>query len=101
GIRGFHVSGVQTCALPISKLLKVDLPTGKIQQQLSLDPKYFGEGVTILRDTIYQLTWQERKVFAYTLDFRKVKEFSINTQGWGKIGRASCRERCEDCAIAV
>ena len=66
-----------------SKLLKVDLTTGKIQQQLSLDPSYFGEGITILRDTIYQLTWQERKVFAYTLDFRKVKEFDINTQGWG------------------
>jgi glutamine cyclotransferase len=67
-----------------SHLLKTDLKTGKIEKQFSLAPKYFGEGITILRDTIYQLTWQEKVVFAYTLkDFKKVKEFSINTQGWG------------------
>lgn len=67
-----------------SHLLKTDLKTGKIEKQVSLGQKYFGEGITILRDTIYQLTWQEKVVFAYTLkDFKKVKEFSINTQGWG------------------
>jgi glutamine cyclotransferase len=67
-----------------SKLLKVDLNTGKAEQAISLENKYFGEGITILRDTIYQLTWKERKVFAYTLaDFKKVREFTINTEGWG------------------
>ncbi len=44
----------------------------------------FGEGITILRDTIYQLTWKNKVVYVYTLkDFKKVKEFSINTDGWG------------------
>lgn len=67
-----------------SKLRKVDLKTGKAIQEISLDPIYFGEGVTILNDTIYQLTWKEKKVFAYTLkDFKKVKEFPIETEGWG------------------
>ncbi len=67
-----------------SNLLKIDLATGKILQRASLDAKYFGEGITILRDTIYQLTWQEKIVFAYTLkDFKKVKEFRIETEGWG------------------
>jgi glutaminyl-peptide cyclotransferase len=67
-----------------SRLLRTDLATGKAEQQVSLDKKYFGEGITILRDTIYQLTWQEKVVFAYTLkDFKKVKEFSIGTEGWG------------------
>lgn len=67
-----------------SHLLKTDLTTGKILKKTPLDAKYFGEGITILNDTIYQLTWQEKTVFAYTLkDFKKVKEFSINTQGWG------------------
>lgn len=67
-----------------SHLQKVGLANGKIQQQVSLDPKYFGEGITILRDTVYQLTWQEKVVFVYTLkDFKKVKEFKIDTQGWG------------------
>ena len=67
-----------------SHLLKVDLNNGKIQKKTPLDSKFFGEGVTILKDTIYQLTWQEKVVFAYTLnDFKKVKEFKIDTQGWG------------------
>ncbi len=67
-----------------SSLLKVNLEDGKISKKHSLEPKYFGEGVTILNDTIYQLTWQEKTVFAYTLnDFKKVKEFSIDTEGWG------------------
>lgn len=67
-----------------SNLLKVNIDDGKVQKKLPLDAKYFGEGVTILNDTIYQLTWQENVVFAYTLnDFKKVKEFKINTQGWG------------------
>ncbi len=67
-----------------SNLLKVNLADGKIQKKLPLETKYFGEGVTILNDTIYQLTWQEKVVFAYTLkDFKKVKEFKIDTQGWG------------------
>lgn len=67
-----------------SKLLKTDLATGAIQKSLTLDSKYFGEGITVLRDTIYQLTWQEKTVFAYTRkDFKKVKEFKIDTEGWG------------------
>ncbi|MCH5599319.1 glutaminyl-peptide cyclotransferase [Niabella ginsengisoli] len=67
-----------------SKLMKVDLQTGKPKTSVDIDPKYFGEGITILNDTVYQLTWREHKVFAYTLpDFKKVKEFDINTEGWG------------------
>ena len=67
-----------------SKLLKVDLKTGKAEKEVKLEDKYFGEGITILNDTIYQLTWQNNVVFVYTLkDFKKIKEFHINTEGWG------------------
>ncbi len=67
-----------------SKLKKVDLQTGKSLREISLDKKYFGEGITILNDTVYQLTWKEKKVFVYTLnDFRKIKEFDVNIEGWG------------------
>ncbi|MBN8864146.1 MAG: glutaminyl-peptide cyclotransferase [Sphingobacteriales bacterium] len=67
-----------------SRLIKVDLNTGKAIQSISLDPRFFGEGITILRDTIYQLTWKERKVLVYTLkDFKKVKEYDLGTDGWG------------------
>lgn len=67
-----------------SKLMKVDLATGKVLQSKSLDAKYFGEGITIINDTLYQLTWQNRVVFMYSLkDFKLLKEFPINTDGWG------------------
>lgn len=67
-----------------SRLMKVDLNTGKTIKSISLSNKYFGEGITILRDTIYQLTWEQHKVFVYTLkDFKLVKEYDIPTEGWG------------------
>lgn len=67
-----------------SHLMKVNLKTGVAEKKIALDSVYFGEGITILHDTIYQLTWQSHVVFAYTLkDFKKVKEFKINTEGWG------------------
>jgi len=67
-----------------SKLKQVDLATGKAKREISLDKKYFGEGVTILRDTVYQLTYKEKTVFVYTLkDFKKIKEYTVDFEGWG------------------
>jgi len=67
-----------------SRLMKIDAKTGKALKSISLSNKYFGEGITILRDTVYQLTWQQHKVFVYTLkDFTQVKEYDIATEGWG------------------
>ncbi|WP_018626416.1 glutaminyl-peptide cyclotransferase [Niabella aurantiaca] len=67
-----------------SELMKVNLKTGKAEKTVTLADKYFGEGITVLNDTVYQLTWKEKVVFVYTLpDMKKVKEFPINTEGWG------------------
>jgi glutamine cyclotransferase len=67
-----------------SKLLQVDLKTGKPAKALSLEPQFFGEGISILNDTLYQLTWQEKTVFAYDpKTFKRLKEFPLNTEGWG------------------
>lgn len=69
-----------------SRLMKVDLKTGKPILQKNLSDKFFGEGVTILRDTAYQLTWQEHKVFVYVVndkEFKQVKEYDLPTDGWG------------------
>jgi len=45
----------------------------------------FGEGVTVLNDTIYQLTWTEHIVYVYTTkDITKpIKTFKWNSEGWG------------------
>jgi glutamine cyclotransferase len=67
-----------------SKLVMMDPATGKVQKEVKLDPKYFGEGITVVHDTLYQLTWKERTVHVYTAkDLKKVKELPLNYDGWG------------------
>ena len=67
-----------------SRLMKVDLKTGKAIKSVKLsNDKYFGEGIAILRDTIYQLTWQNNVVLVYNMKLEKIKEFSLATEGWG------------------
>lgn len=67
-----------------SRLMQVDLQTGKALTTKQLPADFFGEGITILNDTIYQLTWQNGKVLVYTAnDLKLVKEFPLNHDGWG------------------
>jgi len=67
-----------------SKLLKVDLKTGKPIMSIDLAKEYFGEGIVIVNDTIYQLTYQENIGFMYSMDFKKIKEFTFSSkEGWG------------------
>jgi glutaminyl-peptide cyclotransferase len=63
---------------------QMDLKTGKPLKQVFLDKKYFGEGITVLNDKLYQLTWQEKKVFVYDVNtLKKIQEFSWKHEGWG------------------
>lgn len=66
-----------------SSLRKVEIETGKVLQKIELSDPYFGEGITIFGDKIYQITWTERTCFVYDMDFNKLKEFSYAGDGWG------------------
>ena len=66
-----------------SILGEIDLTSGKILRKIDLESRYFGEGITILNDTIYQITWSEKTCFVYDLNFTKIKEFSYDGEGWG------------------
>ncbi|MGZ5191299.1 MAG: glutaminyl-peptide cyclotransferase [Flavisolibacter sp.] len=67
-----------------SKLIQTDISTGKVIKELAIDSKYFGEGITVLHDTLYQLTYKELVAFAYNIkDFKKLKEFPFKGEGWG------------------
>ncbi len=61
----------------------VDPETGAILNQVGLPSEYFGEGVTILDDVVYQVTWKKHVGFIYDLDLQKTGEFSIPNEGWG------------------
>ncbi len=61
-----------------------DLATGKKEKELRLEDKFFGEGTTVFRDTIYQLTYVEGVVLVYDKNFNKIKELPYrNGEGWG------------------
>ncbi|MFT6970131.1 MAG: glutamine cyclotransferase [Roseivirga sp.] len=62
----------------------VNPKTGTSDKKVILDDQYFGEGITILNNKIYQLTWQEKTGFVYDLDsYELIKEFSYPMEGWG------------------
>ena len=48
-----------------SSLRKIDFSSGKILDKLFLDKSYFGEGLTIIGDNLYQLTWKQKIGFIY------------------------------------
>lgn len=67
-----------------SSLRKVEFSSGKVLQKHDLPREYFGEGITILGDKIYQLTWREMTAFVYNLsDFKLLREFRYSGEGWG------------------
>ncbi len=67
-----------------STLREVDYKTGSVLRSLSLDKQYFGEGITILDGTIYQLTWKNNYCFTYDLKTFQYKEyFQYLFEGWG------------------
>jgi glutamine cyclotransferase len=69
-----------------SVLQKIDYKTAAVYKQVALEGKYFGEGITIFNNKIYQLTWKENTGFIYNADnLTKEKDFAYfkNIEGWG------------------
>ena len=67
-----------------SSLRKVEYTTGKVLMKHDLSNDFFGEGITILGDKIFQVTWHEGTAFVYNLsDYKLIKELRYPGQGWG------------------
>jgi len=66
-----------------SLITEVDLYTGNQVRKVDLAPQFFGEGLTILNDTIYQITWQSRVCKLYDMEFNSIGEFHYEGEGWG------------------
>jgi len=67
-----------------SSLRKVELKTGKILQIYRLPEQYFGEGITVYKDTIIQLTWKSNTGLVYNKNsFALLHQFSYVGEGWG------------------
>jgi glutamine cyclotransferase len=67
-----------------SSLRKVELETGAVLEIHDLPPEYFGEGITIFNNKIFQLTWQSYTGFIYDKEnFLLLENFYYSTEGWG------------------
>jgi len=67
-----------------SEIRKINKHTGKVINFNKLQSKYFGEGLTIYDDKIFQVTWKSNKGFVYDINnFKILDDFNIYGQGWG------------------
>lgn len=67
-----------------SALMEVRLEDGEILRSKALGRRYFGEGIAVVEDRIYQLTWRENAVFVYDLEtFELLDSHYLPTEGWG------------------
>lgn len=69
-----------------SYLRKYDYKSGEIFKQTNLDPSYFGEGITIVNNQIFQLTWQSKQGFIYNANTWKLEKtftYDKDIEGWG------------------
>ena len=68
----------------LSRLARIDLESGERKQTVQLADRYFGEGIEMIGDRIYQLTWRAHMVFVYDRESLEQLETHYNArEGWG------------------
>jgi glutamine cyclotransferase len=69
-----------------SKLRKLDYKNGTVVKNINLSSAYFGEGLSIINDKIYQLTWKEGRGLVYDVNsLEQIETFNYgqSKEGWG------------------
>ena len=67
-----------------SGLRKVEISSGKVLKSHGLESKFFGEGLALLNNKLYQLTWTTNTGFVYDVStFTLLGTIHYNTEGWG------------------
>lgn len=69
-----------------SSLRKVNFETGEILEKTDLERTYFGEGITLMDNRIFMLTWQSKTGFVYdanTLERTGSFGYGESREGWG------------------
>ncbi|MDR1483943.1 MAG: glutaminyl-peptide cyclotransferase [Planctomycetaceae bacterium] len=70
-----------------STLRQTEIKTGKTLLKVKLPDKYFAEGLHVIGDKIYQLTWREGYCFVYDKStFKLIGQFKYRGEGWGLTG---------------
>ena len=66
-----------------SVLQTIDLESGKTNVLAHLPKSEFGEGITVLGDKVYQLTWTNNLVHIYNLEGKLLRNERYPGEGWG------------------
>ncbi|MBL0938831.1 MAG: glutaminyl-peptide cyclotransferase [Gemmatimonadaceae bacterium] len=67
-----------------SSIREVELASGRAIRKSDLEEPYFGEGIVIIGDEMFQVTWENGKAFTYDWKtFTRQKTFSYDGEGWG------------------
>jgi glutamine cyclotransferase len=67
-----------------STVRHVEVATGNVLASVPMDSRFFGEGLCLFNDTLYQITWQERTIFMYErATLRTLGAHHLHFEGWG------------------
>ncbi len=67
-----------------SRLRRIDPATGMVDQQISISPTFFGEGIALVADELFMLTYQAQRGMVFDLEtFDQIRTFRYRGEGWG------------------
>jgi glutaminyl-peptide cyclotransferase len=67
-----------------SGVREVEPPTGRVLRRADLPSEEFGEGIAVLGERIYQLTWKSHRGLVYDArTMTPVDSFTYDGEGWG------------------
>lgn len=67
-----------------SDLRILEITSGTPIRKVNIEDRYFGEGLTLWQNQLYQLTWTSNTCLVYDLQsLEEIKQFSYATEGWG------------------
>jgi glutamine cyclotransferase len=67
-----------------SFLREVEIESGKVLRQVNLEASLFGEGITLYKGRIFQVTWRNKVGFVYEKEtFRLINKIYYPTEAWG------------------
>nr|WP_321410405.1 glutaminyl-peptide cyclotransferase [uncultured Carboxylicivirga sp.] len=66
-----------------SSVTKINHITGEITSQVKVDPNIFAEGLTIIDDTIFVLTWKEGLLLQLDSNLKEIEKKAYSHEGWG------------------
>ena len=67
-----------------SQLRELDSSTGAVRRSVPLPERLFGEGITVVGDRIWQLTWRDNVVLEWDrTNFTLLRRLPLADEGWG------------------